>query len=86
MYTRGEWKFNHLNDLGVEGSPYPIAHIFQNFSPDEVAANAHLISIAPLLFEACKFAEYMLRENTWNHKQERDKAQELLSKALAEGK
>ena len=38
------------------------------------------------LYEACMFAEYMLRNKTYNHKQERDKALELLKRALAKVK
>ena len=34
------------------------------------------------MYEACKFAEYMIRNETWDFKPERDKALELLSEAL----
>ena len=44
-------------------------------------------SIVSDLYEACKFAEYMLREKTYTCEQERNKAEELLAgaKAKAEG-
>lgn len=42
-YTKGDWKFNMLNDLGVEGDSESICHITRRVNIAESEANAHLI-------------------------------------------
>ena len=53
-YTKGKWKFNMLNDIGVEGDSDPVCHIFRRVNEDEAEANAQLIAAAPKLYEALK--------------------------------
>ena len=46
-YTKGEWKFSMLNDLGVEGDSESVCHITRRVNLDESEANAQLIASAP---------------------------------------
>lgn len=65
MYTKGEWMadngdseywgvFTDIDDDGICYMCEPNGKLLRTF--DEAEANAHLISAAPDLYEACKLA------------------------------
>lgn len=69
-FTPGPWKIDIRNtELVVCGSNHlmTVVHRVNNWDNSEQAANAHLISSAPELFEALNLAVMMIEQGTLSY-------------------